>query len=91
MAITPQERPIVTFVAPTPEGDDVMFGRGDLNNPKSDAQYALAYIATTPRQHEAIVANLDAAAGGEPITIDNAALVLSRAVVAALDTTDTKN
>lgn len=78
--MTPDKPQYETYFAPGPDGQGVEFGRGDVNNPDSNVQYAFASVPADPARHEAILRNLGAAAGGEPITRDNGAEVLSRAV-----------
>lgn len=75
-----------TYFAPAlmPDGTDspveVEFGRGDITNPRSNANYSFASIPTTPSEHTPIVEHLAEAAGGETITRKNAAQVLAKAV-----------
>lgn len=76
----------VTFFAPATMGDysisptEVTFGRGDPNNPRGDAYYALDSVPTTSLEHQAILESLDEAAAGQPITRRNASPVLGRAI-----------
>ena len=81
------EKQFSTYLAPainpdgTPSGDQVELGRGDENNPKSNVHYAFASTPTpTGAEHEAIVGALGEATEGAPITRQNGAKVLARAV-----------
>lgn len=76
----------VTFFAPALMGDysesstEVVFGRGDPTNPKSDAHYALDSEPTTIEEHLAILESLEQAAESQPITRRNCSQVLGRAI-----------
>jgi hypothetical protein len=73
----------IIFVAPTPDGHSVEFGRGNPDLEGSPASQAFAHVVeTTPAQGEKIIGNLDEAARtvGLPVTRNNGAQVLNEAV-----------
>lgn len=81
------EKQYATYFAPatnsdgTSSLDQVELGRGDLNDPNSNVHFAFASTPTPSGvQHEAVVSKLGEAADGAPITRQNGAKVLAKAV-----------